>query len=211
MQLNQPIPPAASDGQNPYDFILSGNQQPKQGRIFKSGGSKKQRLILVIGGGLALFAIFGIILLLIFSSGSSDLDKTLAIAQSQNEIIRISQDGQKNARSYKTQTFNETVNITITSAQNETIAYLSKNRKKPKEKTLAATANAKTTNDLKSALQAGRYDEFLTATLIKSLQSYQGQLNDTYQATGNPALKKLLKQQFDQSVILLKNQEVTNS
>ena len=58
MQLNQPIPPTSSGGENPYDFIINGNQQIKKGRLpLPKPNNRKQRILYVFGGAVLLIVL----------------------------------------------------------------------------------------------------------------------------------------------------------
>ena len=209
MQLNQPIPPPYSGGDNQYDFILNGNQKPKKGLLPK-GETPKQRVLLVVGG-LGVLVLFAIIFALIFGGGKGSTQTPLALAQTQNEIIRVSGIGGQLARDTTTQGFTETVNVTITTSQQQTIKYLSAQKFKIKPKILALAQNSKTDATLRAAAAAGRYDEALKTVLEQELSDYRTQVSAAYKATSDKTQKALYQQLFNQVTILIKNQPATNS
>ena len=208
MQLEQPIPPNNPGGDNQYDFIMNGKQAPKKS-ILPSGNSRKQRIILIVGGALAFFAIFAIVLALIFSSGGEDTKALLGLAQTQTEITRVSADGTTKARSAATQNFTQTVTTTMTTAQQQTIEVLAK-KTKVDEKKLVLGRSTKTDTALTSAQQAGRYDEELTATLTKALASYKTEISQAATKTTTKSQKELLQKLYTQVEALIKNQPTSS-
>lgn len=209
MQLNQPIPPTYSGDEDPYDFILKGNQKPKK-TLLPSGNSRKSRILLVVGGVLAALFLLAIIFALVTSSGSSNAKSLLSLAQDQNEIIRISNNGGNQARDPTIQGFSQTVTLVLTTSQQKTVKYLNTHGVKTSSKSLALTRNAQTDATLKSADEAGRYDAELLKTLEGSLNDYKSQLNEMYKKTSSKSQKILLQQLYNQAVNLTKNQPTSS-
>ncbi len=204
MPPNQQVPPSfPSDGQNPYDFILQG--PPKQKRsILPTGNSPKQRATLfmsLVGGVLLLFII---IMVLIFSSGGSSTKGLIKVAQDQTEILRITEIGTRYVRGSDAAAINENTKLTLTTAQAETVAYITKHNKKPSSKTLALGANKATDQALNTANSAGQFDDALKSTLKTQLTGYQSDLSTEYKATNSKSEKVLLKKLYDQATLLIK-------
>lgn len=211
MQLNQPIPPPYSGGDSQFDFILNGNQKPKKSLLPK-GGNRKQRLLVALGIGAGVIVLLIIIVSLLLSSGNTSTKSLISIAQTQNEIVRISSTGSQKAKSKAAANFAITVADSTATGQAATTKYLTSKKVKIPPKTLAMGQNPQTDAALKSAQTAGRYDEELISTLQKSLLAYQSEVGTAYKATNSASQKALLKQLFDQVTILLKNQPTaTNS
>ncbi len=205
MPPNQPVPPPVG-GSNQYDFIMQDPQKPKRS-LLPSGASRKQRLIvggLGLGGVLTLFII---ILVVIFSIGGSNAQPMIELAQTQNEIARISNAGTTKARSPATLNFAQNAYLTTTTGQQQTLAYLQKEMdQKINTKQLAATQSASTDETLKNAEQAGTYDTVLYTILYQQLTAYRDRLTTTYQGASGAKQKELLKKLYDSVVTLLKNQ-----
>jgi hypothetical protein len=211
MQLNQPIPPSYSGGDGQFDFILNGNQKPKKSLIpLPQGNSRKQRLLVIFGGVVALIFILALVFGLLLNSGSSTKD-LVEITKTQTEIVRVAENNAPKARGVTARNFSETVALTMTSSKQQTISYLAAKKTTVKPKELALGLNAKTDADLKSADAAGRYDEELLTILEKSLADYRTQINTAYNKTSVKSQKQLLQQLFEQVTTLTKNQPDTSS
>lgn len=210
MQLNQPIPPPYSGGDSQFDFILNGNQKPKK-TLLPTGGSRKQRLLIALGIGAGVIVLLIIIVALLLSSGKSSTKSLISIAQTQNEIVRISSTGSQKAKSKAAANFSITVADSTATGQAATTKYLASKKVKIPLKTLALGQNPQTDAALKSAQTAGRYDEELISALQKLLLTYQAQVSTAYKATNSTSQKTLLKQLFDQINILLKSQPATTN
>jgi hypothetical protein len=209
MQLNQPIPPSYSGGEDPYDFILKGSQKPKKS-LLPAGNSRKNRVILVVGAALFGLILIIIVLSLVTSSGSAGTKQLTTLAQSQNEIIRISSTGSTQARDSTIKGFSESVNLTMMSEQQQTTKYLSSHGAKVKPKVLLLGRDPQTDATLKSATAAGRYDDELLKTIEKQLNVYKIQLQQAYKQTSKKSEKILIQQLFDQATKLTKNQPTSS-
>ena len=205
MQLNQPIPPTYSGGENPYDFILQGPQKPKK-TLIPTGGSQKQRILLAITG-LIIFILLAVAIFGVLSSlGGDETQAILGIAQTQTELVRISTAGGNKARDLTTLGFAESVQLTLTTNQQQTTRYLTSQNVKINPKVLVLGQKTQTDASLKSAEQAGRYDEELLTVLQNSLSAYKTQLNSAYQNATSVKQKNLLLNLYNQANALTKNQ-----
>lgn len=201
MQPEQPIPPAS--GQNPYDFILAGPPKPKRSLI-PSGGSLKQRVILIAGGALGLIIILYVIFGLILGGGGSTAP-LVKIAQQQTEIIRISNSSAKTVRDAPISNFTQNVLLSTTSAQNQTVDYLAKHGQKLNTKRLGGLQSSKTDQALAAAQQNDQFDDTLLNILIAKLKEYKASLYEDYNNTGSKTQKALDKDLYQQTDKLLTN------
>ncbi|MEO5627515.1 MAG: hypothetical protein ABIQ89_01345 [Candidatus Saccharimonadales bacterium] len=209
MQLNQPIPPSYPGGNEQYDFILNGGQKAKKSLVPR-GGSRKQRTIIAVVGVVVVLFLFGIILSLVLSSGSGSKQLMLDVAKTQTEIVRVSKDGSSKARDSATQSFVQTVNITVSSDLNQTTTLLTKQGIKVDPKAMARGASSETDATLSSAEQAGRYDEAITTNLEASLAAYKTQISQAFAKVSSASQKKLLQQLFANVEALIKNQPTSS-
>lgn len=191
--------------QNPYDFILNTNEQPKP-KLFNTGGSKKNRIILIAG----LFSLVFIAFILISSFlGGADKNlqtKLLTIAQEQTEIIRVADlsKNEKTVRDQNTLVFAYNTSISLNTSSQQVTKILSKN-KKVDQKQLALKKDTKTDELLKNAALNNTYDETFKDILKKQLTTYQTNLKDAYSSAKDPADKAVLKNAYDTATILLTN------
>ena len=209
MQVEQPIPPTYPGGENPYDFILQAQSRPPK-KMLPGGGSRKQRALVVVTGILFFIILLMVVLSFISSRAAAPTKALEKIAQTQNEIIRVSTLGGKTSRDTVTLGFAETVSTTITSSQKQTIVYLKARHVKADPKFLALGANASTDASLKTADSAGRYDSELVSVLEDSLSAYKQELKTTYSQTSNASQRKLLQMLYNQAVLLTKNQPTSS-
>jgi hypothetical protein len=209
MQLNQPIPPDPSGGENPYDFILANNQKSKS-KIPLKTGSKTGRILLVVAAAALLLVVFGILFSVLTSSGNNARMQLIEVAQTQTEISRVAGLGSTQARDLKVQAFAKTVSVSMLSQQIKTTNYLSSQGQKVDSKILLATKNTKTDQALKTAGETNQYDEQLTTILNNSLSAYQTKLTKAYAATESKSQKDLYQQLSDEVAILVKSQSATN-
>ena len=209
MQLNQPIPPPYS-GDSQYDFILSGNQKAKKSLLPK-GNSPKQRILYAVGGGILAVILIMVIFALVFGNSGGSTLALETIAQTQTELIRVSTAGATESRDVAVQGFAESIALTTTTGQQQTLSYLSAHKHKMDAKHLALGRNVKTDAALKSASEAGHYDEQLATELNQELTSYRDQLSKAYKEASSSTQKQLIQQLFNQVTVLLKNQPVVTS
>ncbi len=201
MQPNtpNPAPPAPVPD---YDFILNhGANKPKRFPLPSLGGSKKQRwLIIGLGGSLLiLLVILGYSLLF---GGSKD-QNLLEVAQTQQELIRVSTLGVDHAKSSATRGLAVTTELTLESNQKDVLARLRKDGQKTSTKTLALKKNSQTDDALAQAAQDNHYDDAFTKLIQDQLVAYQKLLKTAYDSTSSQSLKKILNAEFAQAGLLI--------
>lgn len=197
MQPDSQTPATAPD----YDFILNhGAKKSKRSILPGSGSSKKQRIVMAIGGGLALLVIvlFGASLLF----GGKKPQGLLEIAQTQQELIRVSALGSK-ADSFAARDLSVTTQLTLTSDQADVVAYMKDHGQKTNVKLLNLKMNSQTDAVLTQAAESNRFDEVFTQTIQQELVAYQQQLKSAYDATSNPKLQQLLGAEFIEAGTLI--------
>ncbi len=139
-----------------------------------------------------------------FVFGGRDQTKPLiAIAQSQTELIRVATLGSAKATTLDARALAATTQLSLTSAQQETLSYLKKHHRKPSTKELAATKDASTDEALNKAALNNNFDASFAATMHDKLTIYQQALQKTYDGVKSASEKQLLKQLYTQTVTLL--------
>lgn len=191
-------------GHDPYAFIMADPQKAKR-NLLPNPNSRKQRLLFVGGGGAILLILLLIGFLLFSSSRTTATKQLLSIAQTQNEVIRVSDLGTRNARSSDAQAFAQSTSLSVSSSQKEIVDYLTKQGLKTKPKDLATKQNGATDKALETASQASQYDQEFVETLTKLLKQYQTELKTAYDQTESAAQKQILQDSFNQVNVLLKN------
>ncbi len=205
MQPNAPTPgpaplPPHMPSPTQYDFIMNPNQPGAKRPLI--GGHNKHRLLMfsIIGGVL-------LIIILIASSvffGGNKTTGLLEIAQTQQELIRVSDLGTQKAASSSARALAYTTKESMASSQNEMLGQLAKQgQKKINPKTLAVKKNKHTDEVLAQAALDNRYDETFEKTLQQQLVEYQKLLKATYDKTGDQKLQRILNSDFDSAGLLI--------
>lgn len=189
-----------ASGHNPYEFIMNPNSKPVKGGL---GGQSFGKQIGLFAG-IALVIIIGLAVVMKAFGPKSNTPALLAIAERQQEIIRISTNASQRINAQATGNFVATTNVAMMSSQQQLLTYLAGKGVKPKSKTLALDQSAKTDTLLDNAVSAGNFDTVVTQTLSSQLQTYEGLLQTAYKASGSKTVKALLQQDFDAADALIK-------
>lgn len=186
-----------------YDFIINTDHASKPKRLPGGGNSMRSRILLVAGG-IMILLVVGVIVMNLLSSGDKHARTQLTeLAQTQAEIIRVSEIGQEKARQPVTKNLAITTGLSLKSDQTELVATLAKQNIKLSAAQLAGGKNAKTDSILGTAEQSNRFDEIYMQTLNTLLIGYQKQLSTAYEGTTKKQLRETLKKQYDHSLILI--------
>lgn len=153
-----------------YDFITQAGEQKKG---FLVNADKKTRIMVVVGG-IGILLIIGAIFAAIIFGGRTDLSQELLrVAQRQQEIIRVSEIGEENARSRNTSVLATTTKYSITSSQQPVVNRLRSLGLQAPASILGATENDNTTDELEQANQANRFDEAFRENMAGQLDAYE--------------------------------------
>lgn len=201
-----PLPSGQNDGHsghNPYDFIMSPNaSRAKTGFSMGTGNSFLLRIGLLVGGVIVLLIIGGILISSLQPKGA--VPGLVSIAERQQEIIRVSTEAAKAATTPDGQNFVTNVELSITSAQQQTLALLASHGIKPSQTELALDKNPATDTALANAQAANNYDAVAAQNLENQLENYASLLQSTYKLTTNTNAKLLLQSEFNAVNLLLK-------
>lgn len=190
---------------DPYAFITQA--PPKQKKPLIPQPDSPKRKILLAAGLAGILVFFGIVFILIFSSGGANTEPLTSLAQTQNEIIRVSNLAGNEVKSASTADFTQNTYTSMVSAQNQTLEYIATLQgKAPPAKQLVLKQSSKTDEAFKKASQAGQFDEVVDTTLYTQLKAYQSEVSQVYEASGNAKTKALMKSLYDSVTTLLKNQ-----
>ena len=197
LMLMQSDQPASPD----YNFIM--NNTPGKRSLF-SGGSKNQRLLIMVAGAGVLVVVFGLLFALIFGQDSSNTEKLVGLAARQTEIIRIAEIGEKQATSTDTKNYASTVKLSMTSANNQLVDLLKDYGRKVQSKDLIVAKDITTDAALTAATQANRFDTVFTETIDKSVEEYQAELLQAYNAASSKKQRKALEAIYNQTKTFVK-------
>jgi hypothetical protein len=195
--------PGAS-GHNPYEFIMQPNSKKTK---LSLGGASMFRKIALVASGAILLIIVGAVAFSALGPKSST-PALLAVAQQQQEIMRIATDASRKVDSQDVSNLVVNTNLTLITNQTKLLSYLAtKANTKPNVKTLALGHDAKTDELLKAAASAGSYDRVVAQTLQEQLISYQSLAQTAYEQTKSASAKALLQQDFNDAKALLEQAE----
>jgi hypothetical protein len=168
-------------------------------------GKKKRMMMVSIGGGLMLL-IFGVAFAVILSSGSNTPTSTqnfIAIAQTQEEMVRVSNLAARGARTQSTRNIAATITRSLNSSKQSVVVRLAEKGLAIDNATLKARENAATTKKLQDATQANRFDQVYLQIITEQLNDYQTLLENTFELAETNAEQELLKTLYADSSALL--------
>lgn len=202
-----PTPQSAPQPQgNPYDFILN-PQKPKKTFIGLKGFG---RTIALIIGGTILVMIIAVLAINAFAPKKISKGDMLSLAQSQTELLRLTEQGKSGATQQITRNFSTTINTTLLTQQQQTIGLLSKNGAKVNPKELALKQNATSDQKLASAKATSTYDKAFTGIVQNELQSYSNLLKQLASKASTQEESNRLGDYYQQSQMLLSQIPYTN-
>ena len=149
----------------------------------------------VVGGVLLIL----IVLVFALLSGGNKSPGLLEIAQTQQELIRVSEIGVQKAGSQNARNLAVSTDFTIRSSQKDMLSRL----KKVKPKVLDIKQNKKTDDLLTEAALNNRFDETFEKVIQQQLVEYQKLLKSTYDGTSNQKLQNILNGDFTSAGLLI--------
>lgn len=182
-----------------FDFMLKDNAPPAR-RL--PHFSSHARIAIALAVGIILVVIIGSFLSGHKSGGIQTVIDAVARGQ---ETLRVTSLAQKQLlRDQSTQAIAATVTTTLTSDQQQLVAYLTKNHTKLTKLQLAADADKSSDALLQAAAQNNGLDAAYLDYLKTSLAKYKTDLQAAYDASG-PNGKAILKNSFESTNTLLSN------
>jgi len=186
----------------PYDFILNPQQQPPQ-RRFKLGKENLAMTIAVLVGGTLLFMIIVTLLLNIFTSGGSNKDDLISLAQTQNELIRVSSNAVPAATQQTTKNLAVTVQFTLTTQQQQILDILANSGTKLKKKQLALKQNGETDQKLANAKATSTFDSTFAQLMQEELESYANTIKQFGNKTTSQTQRDLATDYYQQTQLII--------
>ncbi len=203
-----PMPGPAPNNQSSYDFFLHPAPTPKPQRFRLNFGSSSfiKKVIILVGGAVGLIIVFAIISSLI--GGGSNITPLINVAQDQNELVRVATEATGQATLQTTQNLGQSVELSLTSAQQQLLKYLKDNGHTISSSQLQATKNSQTDKQLTAAASASDFDGAFTTVMQSQLKAYLNDINSAYSSVG-PKGKALLKNQYNGGKLLLSEATAT--
>lgn len=196
-----PIPQTPdSDPNDPYGFIMNPQKPPRT--PFLTTGSLKKRILIIAAIFMILIIISLVISSLLSSSGNAQRDKLLALAQTQSEIVRLSDAASDRLTDRDLINKSANVRLSAESSKQQVVSALAKRGFKVKDKELASSQASANDAALTEGQQNSRFDQTYNQLLEKQLASYQAQLEDVY-SSGSSSEKELTLSANEQINLLL--------
>lgn len=172
MDPNQQYP-GSSQG-NPYEFILNPSQPPKNKKVGLKGNFFLT-IGVIVASIIAVMIIAAIMINALAPQKITAADLT-GIAQTQNELLRISRQGSSDSTQQVTRNLATTIEYTMLTQQKQTIELLSKKGGSIDNKGLALKQNAATDQKFRTAKSTSTYDKTFTEIIQTELNNYAASL-----------------------------------
>lgn len=193
--------PNGSSNTSPYDFILNPQKPSRAGKF-----GKKNNLIVT----LAIIVVVVLVLMI----GTTILLNTLApktltkqdyigVAQTQNELIRISVVARDSSVQQATQNLATTVDFTLLTQQQQTLQVLSKSGVKLGKKDLALKQDATTDQKFASAKATSTFDTTYTQIIQAKLNDYASTVKALYNKATSKKDRDLMSGFYSQTELLI--------
>ncbi len=189
---------------NPYEFIVN-PQQPKR-RGLKVPGVRNPflaKLLLVVVVVAIVVAIAGVLLSSVFSKQGINAQGLIGVAQSQQELVRVSKQGAANGTQSVTRIFSTNVELSLQTEQLQLLAYLKKQGYKPSTKTLSLKKSSSTDTQLTTAIQSSTFDSIYVQLMQNSLVAYNTELEQASNNATGANEKKIIAGELSAASMLL--------
>jgi hypothetical protein len=186
---------------NPYEFIFSPQQAPKK-RSFNPANNFGMLLGIILGGAVLLMIILAIVASMLGGS-KTKVEDLVAVAQMQNELIRISDQGSSDAVQQSTRNLAVTAEYTMNSQQVQTTTYLAKNGREVDEKELALKQNARTDQQFSTAKTTSTFDLVYAQVMQNELTVYANNLKQLFTTSQSKEQKQMLSAYYEQTQMLI--------
>ncbi len=194
--------PGAQGPQNQYDFITSPQKPVKKGFNF-GGGNFGVTIGIIVGGAAVLIIMLILIMNLLSGGGNSSKASLIGLAQTQNEIIRVSQKAEAAATLQGVKNLAFTVDTSVTSQQQQVLAILAKNGVKVKGDELKLKINGATDQKLATAKSTSTFDKTYSEIMQTSLESYAKTLKQINATTKSKTEKSITTSYIEQTELLI--------
>ncbi len=196
---NQPSVTQATPSANPYDFIV--NPDPVKPSAGVGGGSLIKRILVILGLLAVLVIIAAVVVNFIIPKDTSG-QSLLTVAQKQQEIARISEQIATQSSSDSLKNLAVNIQLSISSDQQTTVAYVKSKRVQTNDKILALKHDTKVDALLANAKTTNTYDTVAAQTLVAELQAYQTMLKTTFSATSSKKAQAIIQSDYDNAALL---------
>ncbi len=189
-----------NDSSNPYEFILNPEAQTKKSA---PGGDSNLKRGLMIISFLVVLTIIGWAVATLLMPKDTSGQQMIAVAQEQQELVRVASAVAKGTNSTEIESFATTVQMTVDTNRQATMQYLAKRDIKTDAKILALKQDSTTDKNLETARATNSFDRIATQTLKEQLAAYQTNLKKAYATTTGKNAQALLQASYDTASALI--------
>lgn len=193
--------------QNPYEFIMNPQQPAKRNTPIP--GVKDPfiaRLILIIAVVVAVVVIVGVVVSQLLSRSQVNIPDLIGLAQSQQELIRVADQGATSGTQPVTRNFAINVQLALRSEQLQLLAYLQSQGHKLSATTLSLKKSKTTDTQLTTAQQTSTFDSTFVQLMQNSLTAYNTEVQQVLSGATGTNEKKILN--VDQTAATMLLQQV---
>ena len=161
------------------------------------------KLILIVVAVVIGVIVIGVLVSSLFGKSSINANDLIGVAQSQQELVRVAQQGVANGTQMVTRNFATNVELSIQTEQFQLLTYLKGQGYKLSTKTLSLKKSSTTDKQLTNAIQTSTFDSVFVQLMQNSLVSYNTEVEQTAgNATGSNE-KKILSGELAVANMLL--------
>lgn len=190
---------------NPYDFIMNpGQPQPKRAVDLNGKNGFLLKIGLIVGGVIILMIAVAIAMNM-FAGNKTNTEDLKLLAQTQQEIVRVSASAQTGSgiRDQALKNFAANTQLTVASQQTQLVTYLAQNDAKMNNKQLGLKKSSETDTTLKQAQATSTYDIAFKQVIKSSLTNYANEIQTNYNNATATDVRSYLKKSYDQTQLLL--------
>jgi hypothetical protein len=194
------------NGHNPYDFILNPAPQPKPAPLSKLPGGNNPlivKIVIIVGGAFVLIIALSIIMSMFNRSDTVNSAALLNIAQTQNEIARVADQGLTNATQQNVKNLSVNTKLAMRTQQQLLIAYMGRNGIKVSSKQLTFKQDAQTDQKFTLAKQTSTFDVVFSQTVQSQLEAYATSLKQLFGTATGENQRTLLSTDYTQTQLLI--------
>jgi hypothetical protein len=205
----QSYPPQAPNPTDPsrYEFFMNPSK-PSRAPLLKGGGLGI-RIGIIVGSAILLMIIVSVALSFIPSNLNGD--DLLKLANTQNALLATCSDALNNTKLQDTKNFASNCSITLTTAQQDLLAYTEAHGLKIDSKKLKLGVDPKDLAALKASVAASTYDTTFAMMAQRQLNSYASAIRATFKTAKSTQQKQLLNEDFAAIQLLSKQLSATSS
>lgn len=174
-----------------YNFILQSTQPKKRKLSF--GGSRRQRIFVVVVALLVLIALAYGFLAIVRSQNSKGHAELVDLAAYQTELVRIIDIGVKEAQSVSVKAGAQTASLSILSDLNQTKNFIRQKNIPAKSEDLTKYNTPSIDEQLASAKTANNFDATYSQLVDEKLNSYKAKLADVFAAQTDNTIRETLR------------------